>query len=103
MVSLTSLLLNSWAVGVLASPLIVMGPAAPLPQPGDVIATATFSAELATPTATGTHGVCYYSFWSDGGGPVTYNNLDEGRYNVSWNGGNGNCVAGKGWNPGGAK
>ncbi|KAK0701608.1 family 11 xylanase in complex with inhibitor [Lasiosphaeria miniovina] len=72
---------------------------------GSFFATSTpaSSAEQSTPTGTGTDNGFFYSFWSDGGGQVTYNNKPGGEYSVSWSGGNGNFVAGKGWNPGGAK
>jgi len=61
--------------------------------------------EMMPSTATGTgqdHGF-YYSYWTDGGGSVTYNNDAGGSYDVKWSGSSGNFVAGKGWNPGGAK
>lgn len=41
----------------------------------------------------------FYSWWSDGGAPVTYTNLAGGSYSVEWQSG-GNLVGGKGWNPG---
>jgi endo-1,4-beta-xylanase len=44
----------------------------------------------------------FYSFWTDGQGSVTYDNLAAGGYKVSWSN-VGNFVAGKGWNPGGSK
>ncbi|KAK0617805.1 concanavalin A-like lectin/glucanase domain-containing protein [Bombardia bombarda] len=98
MVSFSSLIVGaSAATAVLAAPFV--GPAAPLPQLGRALhgeATAVVGAAPSTPTGTGTHDGFYYSFWSDGGGPVTYNNEAGGSYSVSWNGGNGNFVAGKG-------
>jgi len=56
-----------------------------------------------TPSSTGTSGGYYYSFWTDGAGSVTYTNGGGGQYSVSWSGGQGNFVGGKGWNPGAAR
>lgn len=55
-----------------------------------------------TPSSTGTHDGYYYSWWTDGGSPVTYTNLAGGSYSVTWSSG-GNFVGGKGWNPGGPR
>ncbi|KAF9871103.1 glycosyl hydrolase family 11 [Colletotrichum karsti] len=55
-----------------------------------------------TPSSTGTHNGYYYSWWTDGGSPVTYTNLEGGKYSVVWQSG-GNFVGGKGWNPGGPR
>lgn len=83
MVSFTSLFVAvSGAAAVLASPLNLI--------------------TRATPQGTGTHDGFFYSFWSDNQGSVTYNNEAGGKYSCSWNN-VGNFVAGKGWNPGGAK
>jgi endo-1,4-beta-xylanase len=54
------------------------------------------------PEGNGFHSGYFYSFWSDGRGSVTYNNLVNGTYTSQWNN-VGNWVGGKGWNPGGAK
>lgn len=55
-----------------------------------------------TSSQTGTSGGYYYSFWTDGGGSVTYTNGDAGAYSVEWTD-SGNFVGGKGWNPGSAR
>lgn len=55
--------------------------------------------ERSTPSSTGYHNGYYYSFWTDGGGDVTYTNGAGGSYTVQWSN-VGNFVGGKGWNPG---
>ena len=55
-----------------------------------------------SPEGNGFHSGFFYSFWSDGQGKVTYNNLANGSYNSNWQN-VGNYVGGKGWNPGGPK
>ncbi|KAL4954194.1 concanavalin A-like lectin/glucanase domain-containing protein [Aspergillus filifer] len=55
--------------------------------------------ERSTPSSTGYHNGYYYSFWTDGGGDVTYTNGNGGSYSVQWRN-VGNFVGGKGWNPG---
>lgn len=54
------------------------------------------------PEGNGFHSGYFYSFWSNGQGQVTYNNLENGSYTSQWNN-VGNWVGGKGWNPGGDK
>ncbi|KKA30007.1 hypothetical protein TD95_004395 [Thielaviopsis punctulata] len=57
-----------------------------------------------TTSSTGMNGGYYYSFWTDGGTDVTYNNGAGGSYSVSWTKGRGgNFVAGKGWSTGAAR
>ena len=55
-----------------------------------------------SPQGNGFNSGYFFSFWSDGQGSVTYNNLAGGSYSSQWNN-VGNFVGGKGWNPGGAK
>ncbi|GAM37213.1 endo-1,4-beta-xylanase Xyl11C [Talaromyces pinophilus] len=55
-----------------------------------------------TTSQTGTNNGYYYSFWTNGGGEVTYTNGDNGEYSVTWV----NCgdfTSGKGWNPANAQ
>ncbi|KFY41067.1 hypothetical protein V495_05084 [Pseudogymnoascus sp. VKM F-4514 (FW-929)] len=51
---------------------------------------------------TGTNNGFYYSFWHDDQGQATYTNKAGGEYSLTWSG-QGNVVAGKGWNPGSAQ
>ncbi|KAK2734169.1 hypothetical protein FQN55_002910 [Onygenales sp. PD_40] len=55
-----------------------------------------------TQPGTGTHGGYFYSYWTDGAGQITWNNLDAGSYSVDWSN-VGNFVGGKGWNPGASR
>ena len=55
-----------------------------------------------TSPGTGYNNNFYYSFWTDGGGNVQYNNGNGGSYTCSWSN-VGNFVAGKGWNLGSAR
>ncbi|KAK4118103.1 glycoside hydrolase family 11 protein [Parathielavia appendiculata] len=56
-------------------------------------------ARAGTPSSNGQHNGYYYSFWTDGGGTVNYQNGDKGNFAVNWK----NCsnfYGGKGWKPG---
>ncbi|KAH6633876.1 endo-beta1,4-xylanase A [Chaetomium sp. MPI-SDFR-AT-0129] len=55
-----------------------------------------------TPSGTGTNNGFYYSFWTDNGGNVNYQNGAGGSYSVDWQN-CGNFVGGKGWNPGSSR
>ncbi|KAI0017092.1 xylanase [Xylariomycetidae sp. FL0641] len=55
-----------------------------------------------TSPGTGTNNGFFYSFWTDGGGSVQYDNGPAGSYDVTWSNVN-NFVAGKGWNPGASR
>jgi endo-1,4-beta-xylanase len=59
----------------------------------------SLQARTIEPREEGTNNGFFYSFWTDGGSPVTYTNGAGGSYSVTWQSG-GNFVAGKGWNPG---
>ncbi|KAL3461831.1 concanavalin A-like lectin/glucanase domain-containing protein [Aspergillus heterothallicus] len=89
MVSFSALLLAcTSALGAFAAP------ADQLAERGE-----TSLLERSTPSSTGYHNGYYYSFWTDGGGDVTYTNGNGGSYSVQWSN-VGNFVGGKGWNPG---
>lgn len=90
MVSFRSLFLGLSAVAGVFS--------APAAEAGELIARQSL-----TSSQTGTNNGYYYSFWTDGGGAVTYTNGAAGKYSVEWSGGNGNFVAGKGWSTGSAR
>jgi endo-1,4-beta-xylanase len=51
---------------------------------------------------TGTSNGFYYSYYTDGGGSVTYTNGAAGEYSTQWTN-CGNFVAGKGWSTGSAR
>ncbi|KAL2816668.1 concanavalin A-like lectin/glucanase domain-containing protein [Aspergillus granulosus] len=73
--------------------------AAPADQVAERSVGETSLLERSTPSSTGYHNGYYYSFWTDGGGDVTYTNGNGGSYSVQWSN-VGNFVGGKGWNPG---
>lgn len=55
-----------------------------------------------TSSETGTNNGYYFSFYTDDGGDVEYNNESEGEYTVTWTD-CGDFVAGKGWSTGSAR
>jgi hypothetical protein len=59
-------------------------------------------AQTLTQSQTGTHGGYYYSFWTDGGGSVSFTLQNGGRYSSQWSN-VGNWVGGKGWQTGGRR
>ncbi|KAK3395826.1 concanavalin A-like lectin/glucanase domain-containing protein [Sordaria brevicollis] len=82
---------------------LLLGAAGALAVPFNATEFSTeLSARAGTPSSTGTHNGFYYSFWTDGGGNVNYNNGNGGSYSVNWQN-VGNFVGGKGWNPGNAR
>lgn len=60
------------------------------------------NAQTLTTSQTGTHGGYYYSFWTDGGGSVSFTLQPAGRYSSQWSN-VGNWVGGKGWQTGGRR
>ena len=60
------------------------------------------NAQTLTDSQTGTHDGYYYSFWTDGGGSVSFTLQSGGRYTSQWSN-VGNWVGGKGWQTGGRK
>ena len=78
----TSLVLSTLALGALAAPSEV-----------------SVAKRAVTPNSTGTNGGYYYSWWSDGGGDVTYSMGSGGSFSVNWRN-TGNFVGGKGWQTG---
>jgi endo-1,4-beta-xylanase len=41
------------------------------------------AAQVLTTSSTGENGGYYYSFWTDGAGSISYENLDGGRYTAT--------------------
>jgi len=72
-----------------AIPSVLSSPLSPQPLP---------PRNLALSPGSGTHSGFFYTYWTDGGGAVSYANKNEGAYAVSWK----NCsnfFGGKGWGP----
>jgi hypothetical protein len=63
---------------------------------------ALVSSACLSSSQTGTDGGYYYSFWTDGGGSVSFCLESGGRYTSKWSN-VGNWVGGKGWQTGGRK
>ncbi|EPS30259.1 putative endo-beta-1,4-xylanase [Penicillium oxalicum 114-2] len=55
-----------------------------------------------TKSQTGMNNGFYYSFWTNGGGQVSYTNGAAGQYSVNWNNA-GDFTCGKGWSKGAAR
>jgi len=81
---------------------VLLGAAGALAFPFNVTQMSELVARGGTPSGTGTNNGFYYSFWTDNGGNVNYQNGNAGSYSVSWQN-CGNFVGGKGWNPGAAR
>nr|MBO2490382.1 1,4-beta-xylanase [Gammaproteobacteria bacterium] len=62
----------------------------------------TANAQCLSSSQTGNHGGYFYSFWTDGGGSVSFCLQNGGRYTSQWSN-VGNWVGGKGWQTGGRK
>lgn len=62
----------------------------------------TLHAQTLTSPQTGQHGGYFYSFWTDGGGDVSFTLGSSGNYSSRWTN-VGNWVGGKGWRTGGPK
>ncbi|KAL2133006.1 hypothetical protein VTI74DRAFT_3044 [Chaetomium olivicolor] len=81
---------------------LLLGAAGALAFPFNVTQMNELVARAGTPSGTGTNNGYFYSFWTDGGGNVNYQNGAGGSYSVQWQN-CGNFVGGKGWNPGAAR
>jgi endo-1,4-beta-xylanase len=55
-----------------------------------------------TTSQQGTNNGYFYSFWTNGGGSVTYTNGASGHYDVKWSNA-GDFTSGKGWATGSAR
>ncbi|KAJ4406213.1 hypothetical protein N0V85_004554 [Neurospora sp. IMI 360204] len=81
---------------------LLLGAAGALAVPFNATEFSELNVRAGTPSGTGFNNGFYYSFWTDNGGNVNYNNGNGGSYSVNWQNA-GNFVAGKGWNPGSAR
>ena len=75
---------------------LVLGAAGVLAMPFNTTEISELIARGGTQSSTGTHNGFYYSFWTDNGGTVNYQNGAAGSYSVNWQN-CGNFVGGKGW------
>ena len=75
---------------------VLLGATGALAFPFNGTQLSELAARAGTPSGTGTHEGFYYSFWTDNGGTVNYENGAAGSYSVNWQN-CGNFVGGKGW------
>ncbi|GAB7364648.1 hypothetical protein MBLNU230_g5451t1 [Neophaeotheca triangularis] len=63
---------------------VISSPVGSLNDPADPVNSTELLKRAVTPNSSGTHNGYFYSWWSDGGGDVTYRNLEGSRYTVEW-------------------